>query len=170
MSELKAGEDVKVPPAVRSGGWYFQAKKFVVSKLSYTSGGRFVMSKALGVQERKIVDLIFSLITKFSGKSTSNLLRKYFFNIMGKLYLIYEQGIVLLEERLAPLREPNYLFASYFLEQLSIPDAGNRNIPALQLLLAEATSRMIGLLPLLFKEETVNRSIRIIEYFWTLSF
>lgn len=167
MSELKAGnkETSKVTPAVRNGGWYFKAKKFVVSKLSYTSGGRFVMSKALGAQERKIVDLIFSLVTKFSGKSTSDLLRKYFFNIMGKLYLIYEQGTVLLEESLAPLKEPNYLFASYFLEQLTIPDVGARNIPALQLLLAEATSRMIGLLPLLFKEETVNKSIRIIEYF-----
>ena len=32
--------------------WLFRAKKFVLSKMSYVSGGRFLMSQALSRQDR----------------------------------------------------------------------------------------------------------------------
>ncbi len=32
--------------------WLFKAKKFVLSKMSYVSGGRFLMSQALSRQDR----------------------------------------------------------------------------------------------------------------------
>ena len=85
-------------PAVRKGNWLFKAKKFFVSKLSYSSSGRYVMKKLLGPQERKIVDLCFNLVTKFSGIEYSNLLSKYLFNILGKVWAIYEQGTNILQE------------------------------------------------------------------------
>ena len=123
------------------------------------------MSQALGTQERRLVELTFRLITRFSGKTVSDLMRKYFYNIIGKVWVLLEQGTALIEERVAPLREPNFLFASYFLEQLDVKDPTSRNTKAVQQLFMEATSHLIGLLPVLFKEETVNKAICIIELF-----
>ena len=161
-----ASEKNEAPqPAVRNGSWLFRAKKFLVSRMSYSGGGRYLMSQALGFQERKLVDLMFKLITRYSGKGTSDLIRKYFYNIMGKVWVLVEQGTALIEERIAPLREPNFLFASYFLDQLRTKDPMSRNTMAVQQLLKEATSHLIGLLPILFKEETVNKAINIIEHF-----
>ena len=129
-----------------------------------------MMRKALGEQESMTVELIFGLITKFSGQEHSDLLKKHFFNIIGKAWVLYQQGIAALDEVIAPLREPNFLFACYFLEQLNIKVPSERNIPGVQLLIAEATSKLIGMLPLLFKEETVDKAIRIIELFVDISF
>ena len=53
---------------------------------------------------------------------------------------------------------------------MSLKDISQRNIEAIQLLLTDATSKLIGLLPLLFKEETVNKAIRIIELFVDINF
>ena len=62
---------------------------------------------------------MFTLITRYSGKDISNLFKKYFFNIIGKVSAIYEQGEAIFDEQISVLREPNFLFASYLVEQVT---------------------------------------------------
>ena len=113
---------------------------------------------------------MFGLITKFSGKSHSDLIRKYFYNIIGKIYILFQVNNDDIQRQIAPLREPNFLFASYFLEQLKLREASKRNTIAVLQLLQEAAANVVGLLPVLLKEETVKKAIMIIELFQQESF
>ena len=113
---------------------------------------------------------MFGLITKFSGKSHSDLIRKYFYNIIGKIYILFQVNNDDIQRQIAPLREPNFLFASYFLEQLKLREASKRNTIAVLQLLREAAANVVGLLPVLLKEETVQKAIIIIELFQEESF
>ncbi len=114
---------------------------------------------------------MFGLITKFSGKSHSDLIRKYFYNIIGKIFILFQaDNDDNIQRQITPLREPNYLFATCFLEQLKQREVPKRNTAAVLQLLTEAAANVIGLLPILLKEETVQKAIIIIDLFQQESF
>ena len=113
---------------------------------------------------------MFNLITKFSGKAHSDLIRKYFYNVIGKVYILFQASNDEIQTQITPLREPNFLFASCFLEQLKVRDLTKRNTMAVLQLLKEAAGNVVGLLPILLKEETVQKAITIIELFQQESF
>ena len=129
------------------------------------------MTRSLTTQGQLIVNSVFTLITKHAGKETSMQMKKYFFNIVGKLVLLYQEDLGSISEIIKPLQQPNFILASHFLDQLS-PEVPieKRNPEAVIILLSEARSTAIGLLPVLFKEETVSKAIRLIEYFLETDF
>ena len=114
---------------------------------------------------RKLVQLMFSLIAKFSGKQHADLIRRHFYNIIGKVYILFQVDNAEIQRQIAPLREPNFLFASYFLEQLREKEISKLNTAAILHLLKEAAANVEALLPTLFKEETVQKAKTIIELF-----
>jgi hypothetical protein len=163
MAEVKHERVVRAKTTV-----WLRTKKFFVSKLSGTSGGRTMMRNALGGSGSQVLNVIMEIVRRYSDKKLATSMEKDVFKIVSKVYLVIQSG-ALEEEVLNSMREPNYLFAASLMDQLD-KRFDKRNPDLVGEFMTRAVHSLRRQMTAHIKEESLQRLDRVLDYCTTQGF
>ena len=159
MSEFSSSSST----SAKSYGVFYKFKKYVVSKLSKSKGGRALIRNALGSEGHTLMKILLDLMRKYSDEAIVNELQKKFYNLVAKIHLLMK------DQRISPedielMKAPNSVFAIYVYEEILKP-INERNSGTAADLLNEASKIAIKVLLPHSNEKNMNKITDIITYF-----